>query len=83
MTAKTLVPGVYGRQNGFRSRLPENVRARLIAPLPQFEPEVEAAMARQAVRSPDMHWRRITAQDLRDFLLAYCACFIALQAFFA
>lgn len=31
-------------------------------------------------------WRsegRITMQDLRDFLLAYCACFVAVMAFIA
>lgn len=26
--------------------------------------------------------RRIAAQDVRDFLLAYCACFIALTVWF-
>ncbi|MBS0253750.1 MAG: hypothetical protein JSS36_00710 [Proteobacteria bacterium] len=32
------------------------------------------------------HWRRehrITAVDVKDFLLAYCACFVAISAFFA
>ena len=27
--------------------------------------------------------RGITAHDIRDFLLAYCACFIAVSAFIA
>jgi hypothetical protein len=26
---------------------------------------------------------RFTAQDLRDFLMAYCACFLAVTAFIA
>jgi hypothetical protein len=26
---------------------------------------------------------RITAQDMRDFLLAFCACFLAVSAFIA
>lgn len=76
-----VVPGRPGQPHAFRRNLPERVRARLLAPLPRLEPEVEAAMARAAVRSPDLDWRRMTAQDWRDFLLAYCACFIALQAF--
>jgi hypothetical protein len=38
-------------------------------------------MERAALRSPPVNWRRLTAQDVRDFLLAYCACFVALQTF--
>lgn len=30
------------------------------------------------------HWRKgITMQDAREFLLAYCACFVAVMAFIA
>lgn len=32
--------------------------------------------------TPQRTWR-ITAQDVRDFLLAYCACFLAVSAFIA
>jgi hypothetical protein len=76
-----IVPGTPGKPHLFRRNLPVGVRARLHAPMPRPEPEVEAANARAAMRSPDLDWRRITAQDLRDFLLAYCACFIAVQTF--
>lgn len=31
---------------------------------------------------PQRTWR-ITAQDVKDFLLAYCACFLAVTAFIA
>jgi hypothetical protein len=31
---------------------------------------------------PQRAWR-ITLQDLKDFLLAYCACFMAVSAFIA
>ena len=31
---------------------------------------------------PQRNWR-ITAQDVKDFLLAYCACFLAVSAFIA
>ena len=34
-----------------------------------------------ALRSPPVNPARITARDVRDFLLAYCACFVALMAF--
>jgi hypothetical protein len=35
----------------------------------------------KALRSPPVNPARITARDVRDFLLAYCACFVALMAF--
>jgi hypothetical protein len=37
------------------------------------------AAARRAVREPT----GITLQDVREFLLAYCACFLAVSAFIA
>lgn len=82
MSTTAIVPGRPGQPNAFRRQLPDRVRSRLRAPMPRWEPEVEAAMERAALRSPDMNWHRITAQDVRDFLLAYCAAFIALQVFF-
>jgi hypothetical protein len=77
------VPGRPGRPHAFRRQLPVRVRARLDAPLPQLEPEVEAANARAALRSPDVDLRRLTRKDWREFLMAYCAMFIALQVFLA
>jgi len=45
----------------------------------------EARAARMlALRKAWRHWRRantITVQDVKDFLLAYCACFMAVMAF--
>lgn len=35
------------------------------------------------IRSEPVNLRRITMQDLRDFLIAYCACFMAVMAFIA
>ena len=69
----------------FRRTLPAHV----LRPLPIFEPEVEQAMAAAAsaaqhlaeMRSPPVDPRQITLQDIKDFLLAYCACFIAISAF--
>lgn len=65
----------------FRRTLPAHV----LKPLPMFEPEVEAAIAAlqlpEGVRSKPVDPKRITRQDVKDFLLAYCACFMAVSAF--
>jgi len=67
----------------FRRTLPAHV----LRPLPILEPEVAAAEARveqrAALRSRDVDLRRIRVQDVKDFLLAYCACFIAVMTFIA
>ena len=81
MQTSQTIPGLPGQPNKFRRNLPERVRTRLQMPLPRLEPEVEAAIERASLRSPPINWRRLTGQDIRDFLLAYCACFIALQMF--
>lgn len=80
----------------FRRTLPERALRPVPVIVPVHEPEVRAAMARAltarplptstmaqgaALRSPPVNPARITAQDVRDFLLAYCACFVALMAF--
>jgi len=49
--------------------------------MPVHEPEVIAAMERAALRSAPMNWKRITVQDVKEFLMAYCACFMAITAF--
>lgn len=61
----------------FRRTLP----ARVLRPLPAFEPEVIEAIRRAELRSPDVDWKRLRLQDVKDFLLAYCACFLAALAF--
>jgi len=81
MKSSHVVPGRPGQPNMFRRNLPDRVRTRLQMPLPKVEPEVAAAIERASLRSPPMRWRHLTGQDVRDFLLAYCACFIALQTF--
>lgn len=75
----------------FRRTLPERALRTVPVIVPVHEPEVRAAMARAlttstmtqgaALRSPPVNPARITARDVRDFLLAYCACFVALMAF--
>jgi hypothetical protein len=61
----------------FRASLPR----RVLLPMPVHEPEVLAAMERAALRSAPMDWKRITVQDVKEFLMAYCACFMAIMAF--
>lgn len=65
----------------FRRMLPP----RVTRALPSFEPEVRAAIERaeQRLRSPDVDPRRVTRQDVRDFLLAYFACFLAVMLWIA
>lgn len=72
---------VFGTaRHPFRATLP----LRTLRRLPRFEPEVEASMvgkdagAGQAP-APRGPWH-ITAQDVKDFLLAYTACFLAVSA---
>jgi hypothetical protein len=52
--------------------------ARSAEPHP-FRRQVAFASARRAVRRPS----GITAQDVREFLMAYCACFVAVTAYIA
>jgi hypothetical protein len=65
----------------FRRTLPAHV----LRPLPKLEPEVEKAMAGASLcselHSPPVDPKKITLQDVKEFLLAYCACFIAVSAF--
>ncbi|MBF9152927.1 hypothetical protein [Novosphingobium jiangmenense] len=70
----------------FRASLPRHA----LRELPRHEPEVIAAMKRAEallretdIRSEPVNLRRISMQDLRDFLIAYCACFLAIMAFIA
>lgn len=71
--------GTFAKAPGhpFRASLPR----RVLLPMPVHEPEVLAAMERAALRSQPMDWKRITVQDVKEFLLAYCACFMAIMAF--
>ncbi|MGV3510374.1 MAG: hypothetical protein ACO1OX_00065 [Novosphingobium sp.] len=77
----------YGTaRHSFRASLPRHA----LRELPRYEPEVVAAMKRAdillreaEIRSEPVNLSRISMQDLRDFLLAYCACFFAIMAFIA
>ena len=80
---RALNPDLAGHP--FRRTLPAHV----LRPLPRFEPEVEQALAvisagglqLAEMRSPPVDPRKIRLQDMKDFLLAYCACFLAVSAF--
>jgi hypothetical protein len=41
------------------------------------------AMRRAELRSKPVDPRHITTQDVKDFLIAYCACFVAIMAWIA
>lgn len=71
----------------FRSALPLRVLRRL----PQYEPEVQARIAAMESEEPDLPAGEvaadaprqrsfITMQDVKDFLFAYIACFMAVSA---
>ncbi|GAO56948.1 MULTISPECIES: hypothetical protein [unclassified Novosphingobium] len=55
----------------------------MLRALPVFEPEVLEAMRRAELRSKPVDPRHITRQDVKDFLIAYCACFVAIMAWIA
>ncbi|MFM6829858.1 MAG: hypothetical protein ACKOVA_05920 [Novosphingobium sp.] len=82
-----LATAAYGTaRHPFRASLPLHV----LRELPKLEPEVVAAMRRAEdklrdadIRSKPVNLQRITMQDLRDFLIAYCACFLGVMAFIA
>ena len=63
----------------FRATLP----LRTLRRLPRHEPEVQAridACEGVAAQEPPARRPLLSAQDVRDFLLAYIACFLAVTA---
>ncbi|HET9627966.1 MAG TPA: hypothetical protein VFP14_00610 [Novosphingobium sp.] len=63
----------------FRATLP----LRTLRRLPRHEPEVQAridACEGAAAEEPQVRRAWLTMQDVRDFLLAYVACFLAISA---
>ena len=85
--ATAAASAAYGTaRHSFRATLPRHV----LRELPKLEPEVVAAMRRAEerlrdleVRSEPVDLKRITMQDVRDFMIAYCACFMAVMVFIA
>lgn len=72
---RSLVLGDESAHHPFRQTLPPHVRAQ---PTPREEPVATGLAARLArLRG------RVGISDLRDFLLAYVACFVAVMAFIA
>lgn len=80
-------PVTFGTaRHPFRATLPLRVLRRL----PQYEPEVRARMTAALAATTDMPDEAqiarpgkplLTMQEVKDFLLAYCACFMAVSAF--
>lgn len=86
-SSPSFASAAYGTaRHPFRASLPTHV----LRELPKLEPEVVAAIRRAEerlreadIRSEPVDLKRITMQDLRDFLIAYCACFMAVMVFIA
>ena len=76
-----------GTRHPFRATLPRHV----LRTLPQHEPEIAAQLSAAARSGPDAaegqagrasrRALRLTTQDVKDFLLAYTACLMALLTF--
>lgn len=78
-----------GTRHPFRATLPR----RVLRSLPELEPEVAARLAADAAASdaaasaadtiiaPRKRWLGISTQDVKDFLIAYTACLLAVMTF--
>ena len=78
-----------GTRHPFRATLPR----RVLRLLPEVEPEVAARLAESACQveaqpaasatteAKPQRWLGITAQDVKDFLIAYIACLLAVMTF--
>ena len=80
MSSTVATPTFGTARHPFRATLP----LRTLRRLPRHEPEVQARIdACHGVEAGQAPVRRswLTAQDVRDFLLAYIACFLAVSAF--
>lgn len=82
----TIGPARYGgTRHPFRATLPR----RVLRSLPEHEPEVAALLAERSgvvgdaapAAEPRRRWLGITTQDVKDFLIAYCACLLAVTTF--
>ena len=95
---RSLVLGDESAHHSFLQSLPPHVRGERIAarrdaadkaePLASPSLPVRSAYAVKGRlrRLPSQLWamaKSVTAEDLRGFLLAYCACFLAVSAFIA
>jgi len=85
---RSLVQGDDVARHPFLQSLPRHIRhGRGADPVHQRNRIAEreaSAVRRAALAFALRRWRqasRITAQDAKDFLLAYCACFVAVMAF--
>jgi hypothetical protein len=89
---KSLPPHVRGRAKHVRGRAKVACREAVAEPAPDAAPAAVArygyaakkglaARLRYAGRGIWAARKSITARDCREFLMAYCACFIAAMAF--
>jgi len=80
MNTTVATPTFGTARHPFRATLP----LRTLRRLPRHEPEVQARMdAYEGAAAEKIPARRswLSAQDVKDFLIAYVACFMAVTAF--
>ena len=87
---RSLVQGDDTARHPFLQRLPRHVRHGAGHDPVRHRARVEARAARAELGERiTARWRqfrrdnRVTSADVKDFLLAYCACFVAITAFIA
>ena len=85
---RSLVQGDDVARHPFLQSLPRHVRhGRGIDPVRRrnrIAAREASAARRNALAFMLRRWRqagRVTTQDVKDFLIAYCACFVAVMAF--
>ena len=78
-------PAVYGStRHPFRASLPRRVLRRLPEPEPEVlrsQAGVDGLIAADAGPAPRRSVWRISVQDVKDFLIAYTACLLAVMTF--
>lgn len=87
---RSLVQGDDSARHPFLQSLPRHVRHGRGLDIVRKRNRIDQREARagraQALRLAWRRWKRentIDLQDVKDFLLAYCACFVAVMAFIA
>jgi hypothetical protein len=87
---RSLVQGDDTARHPFLQSLPRHVRHGAGRDPVRRRARIDARIARAELGEwIAAHWRqfrrdnRVTSADIKDFLLAYCACFVAITAFIA
>jgi len=79
MSTLTASPVFGTARHPFRATLPLRALRRLPRHEPEVQARIDACAEPTAQAAPRRRW--LTAQDAKDFLIAYVACFMAVSAF--